>query len=165
MKTATFQTDADPEGDYPAYDYLLGMVDVDVALVLAGKVANMLAESVRHLPESLTAEALESFEPGEFLAPLIGNPELGPRLIELGKAFAERCQVAWVDSEGNAKSNTLAKVWNVHWQGRYDEYIRWLVFATRFNLGSFLRGVKGLGALFAKGLISSKSQSPAVKTG
>lgn len=163
MKTAEFQTDASE--DYPAYDYQLGMVDVDVALTLSAKVANMLAESVKHLPNTLSAEDVEAFDVGAFLSPLIGNPELGPRLIELGKAFAERCQVAWTDQDGAAKSATLSKVWNVHWQGRYDDYLRWLIFATRFNLGSFLRGVQGLGALFAKGRTSSKSQSPAKVTG
>lgn len=163
MKTAEFQTEANE--DYPAYDYRLGMVDVDVALNLSAKVANMLAESVKHLPPSLKPEDIESFDIGAFLSPLIGNPDLGPRLIELGKAFADRCQVAWIDEEGNAKSQTLSKVWNVHWQGRYDDYLRWLIFATRFNLGSFLRGVQGLGALFAKGRSSSKSQSPVEKTG
>ncbi len=163
MKTAEFQTNASE--DYPAYDYQLGMVDVDVALNLSAKVANMLAESVKHLPSSLSAEDVEAFDIGAFVSPLIGNPELGPRLIELGKAFAERCQVAWVDQDGAAKSATLSKVWNVHWQGRYDDYLRWLIFATRFNLGSFLRGVQGLGALFAKGRTSLKSQSPAAKIG
>lgn len=165
MKTTEFQTDADAEGEYPAYDYKLGMVDVDVALNLSAKVANMLAESVKHLPATLKPEDVEAFDIGAFISPLIGNPELGPRLIELGKAFAEKCQVAWTDTDGNAKSASLSKVWNVHWQGRYDDYLRWLIFATRFNLGSFLRGVQGLGALFAKGRSNSKSQSPAKATG
>ncbi len=143
------------------YAYTCAKLPARKGLRVASRLANALAAGVKALPE-------EGFEMDvaqmiAFVAPIVQNPDLGDTLEYLCATFAEGTMVR--DLGANTEQ-PLSRIFDVHFQDKYDDMLLWLVFALRVSMSSFFRGVRGLGAQAVAGARSaSKSPGSAQPTG